>query len=284
MKYLILLCLLMPLQAVSDSSVWRVSNGRNELFIGGTVHVLGRQDYPLPQEFERAYRQAQMLVLETDINAMNTPDVQMQLTQRLMYSDGRTLQSVLKPETFSLLKQYLDSRKISVSSLQQFKPPMAMISLMMMELERLGMAGTGVDMFFNQKAVNEGKQRGHLEGIEKQISILENMGKGHEDDLILSTLDDLKKLPEMMTALKKAWRDGNLRQLEILGIKPMRDSHPALYRVMLVDRNNGWVPKIEALLATAEKELVLVGSLHLAGKDGVLAQLEARGYRVQVFR
>lgn len=283
MKNLILLCLLIPLQAISDTSVWRVRNGNSELFIGGTVHVLGQEDYPLPQEFEQAYSQAQMLVLETDIEAMNSPDVQMRLTQRLMYSDGHTLQTELKPKTLKLLKAFLKSRKISFSALNQFKPSMAMINLMMLELQRLGMAETGVDMFFNQKAVYDGKRRGHLETIEKQIHILESMDAGHEDDFVLSTLSDLEKLPEMMIQLKQAWRNGDLQQLESLGITPMQITHPALYQLMLVERNNGWIPKIEALLATPEKELVLVGSLHLAGKDGILAQLQAKGYFVQVF-
>ncbi|NOQ35640.1 MAG: hypothetical protein GQ569_07060, partial [Methylococcaceae bacterium] len=140
MKFFILLCLLVPLQAVSDTSVWRVSKGNFELFIGGTVHVLAQKDYPLPKEFEQAFNQSQILVLETDLDAMNSPETQMQLTQRMMHSDGRTLKNDLKSRTYALLKHYLKSRKIPVARLKQFKPPMAMMSLMMLELKRLGMA------------------------------------------------------------------------------------------------------------------------------------------------
>jgi uncharacterized protein YbaP (TraB family) len=34
------------------------------------------------------------------------------------------------------------------------------------------------------------------------------------------------------------------------------------------------------MFASAEIEFVLVGALHLVGKDGVLAKLGARGYRI----
>ncbi|WP_288057949.1 TraB/GumN family protein [Methylobacter sp.] len=34
---------------------------------------------------------------------------------------------------------------------------------------------------------------------------------------------------------------------------------------------------------TPETELILVGALHLAGEDGLLAQLRQRGYKVEPF-
>ena len=54
MRNLILLCLLIPFHTFAETSVWRVSNGDSELFIGGTIHVLSATDYPLPIEFEQA--------------------------------------------------------------------------------------------------------------------------------------------------------------------------------------------------------------------------------------
>ncbi|MDQ7089931.1 MAG: TraB/GumN family protein [Methylococcales bacterium] len=284
MKYLILLCLLIPLPAISDSSVWRVSKSGNELFIGGTIHVLSPKDYPLPNEFEQAYNQAEILVLETDMDALSNPKIQMQLAKKMRYGDSGSLKNELKAETYQLLTDYLNSQKIPIAVFNSFKPSMVIITLTMLALDNLGMAGTGVDLFFNQKASAENKKRDYLESVEKQISLLENMAKGHEDDLILSTLNDLNELSETMTKLKSAWRKGDLAQLEEMGISSMRHEYPALYRFILVERNNNWIPKLEKLLATTEKELVLVGSLHLVGKEGVLEQLKARGYQVTRFK
>ena len=109
------------------------------------------------------------------------------------------------------------------------------------------------------------------------------MGEGHEDELILSTLSDLKELPTMMQAMKTAWRNGDLAQLEAVGITPMRKEYPAIYQIVLVQRNLSWLPEIESFFKTPETELILVGALHLAGKDGLLAQLQQRGYKVEPF-
>jgi uncharacterized protein YbaP (TraB family) len=40
------------------------------------------------------------------------------------------------------------------------------------------------------------------------------------------------------------------------------------------------MPQIEKMLTTAEIELILVGALHLAGQEGLLNQLEKKGYGV----
>lgn len=283
MKILILLCLVVPLQAYSATSLWRVSKGEMELFIGGTVHVLGKNDYPLPKEFDLAYNKAQILVLETDLNSINKPEIQSQLIQKLIYAKGESLKSNLKPATYKALAHYLKGLNIPVSSFHQYKPIMVILALTVAELKRLDMDDTGVDEFFNRKALAEGKTLGQLESVEKQLDVLANMGKGYEDELILSTLEEFKKLPSMMKELKTAWRNGDLAQLEALDITPMRKDYPALYQTLLVERNMNWLPQIEAFLNTAETELVLIGALHLVGKEGLLAQLRQRGYKVEQF-
>jgi hypothetical protein len=60
----------------------------------------------------------------------------------------------------------------------------------------------------------------------------------------------------------------------------MQQDFPEVYQTLLVERNEAWMPQLEAMFASKEVEFVLVGALHLAGKDGVLAKLGARGYRI----
>ena len=52
---------------------------------------------------------------------------------------------------------------------------------------------------------------------------------------------------------------------------------------MLTQRNNAWIPKIEALFKTKKAIFVLVGILHLVGDDGLLNQLSAKGYQIEKF-
>ncbi len=279
--WLIVPGLIFPIPAFAESSVWRVSNGQSELFIGGTIHVLSHRDYPLPQEFERAYNKADVLVLETDLSVMAGFEAQQQLLMRVMYTDGRTLKDDLTDSTYKKLADYVESTGLLMEALNQFKAPMVVITLTMAELQRLDMADTGVDNYYLVKASQEGKQLGRLESVEQQMELIANMGKGHEDEMVLSTLNELQQLPTMMTAMKTAWRTGNMDQLEEVAILPMRQDFPVLYQSLLVDRNNSWIPKIEIMLKTPEIEFILVGALHLAADEGVIAQLIKLGYQIE---
>ena len=63
----------------------------------------------------------------------------------------------------------------------------------------------------------------------------------------------------------------------------MRTEYPALYQRINVARNDAWVPKLQRMLddAHGRDTLVVVGSLHLLGEDGVVEKLRAKGYAVE---
>jgi len=283
MRYLILLCLLLPFHTFAETSVWKVSKGDSELFIGGTIHVLSVNDYPLPIEFSQAYQQSQRIVFETDMEAMAAPEIQQQLLQRLIYKQGKTLKGAITEETYTALSHYLTSIGLSIEVFNQFKPSMIVMTLLMTELQRLGMADTGVDKYFKNLAVEEAKAIGELETVETQLDVLENLGKGQENEMILSTIEEMKVLPLLMKGMKEAWRTGNSKKLEKVGISPMKKDYPGLYHLLIVNRNNAWVPKIEALLLTDEVEFVLVGALHLVGQESVITQLKRLGYQIEKY-
>ncbi len=103
----------------ADSPVWKVSNKSQHLYIGGTVHLLGKKDYPLPSEFDLAYKQSSKLILETDISQMQTASVQQTLMTLAMYKEGETIQSRLSPHTYQELKAFCLSRRIDIQGLNQ---------------------------------------------------------------------------------------------------------------------------------------------------------------------
>lgn len=278
--------LFMLLFAVSSADagapVWKVSKDGNQLYIGGTIHVLGKTDYPLPAAFDAAYRQAERVVFETDLQKIKSPEVQQKLAQTMFYTDGRSLQQALDKQTFAELERYLASRGIPAATVLSFKPGMLALTLTIIELRRLGLGGAGVDEFYNTKALADHKKLGQLESVEQQLSFIAAMGEGNENDVINHTLRDLKELPRIMQSLKDAWRSGDINRLQEVGLKSFKQDSQALYDKLIVQRNNAWIPQLEALLKTGEVELVLVGALHLAGDEGVLAQLARRGYTVQM--
>ncbi len=267
--------------AHADAPVWKVVKGERQLFIGGTLHILSKSDYPLPAAFENAYRQSAIVVFEADIQKMQTPEFQQRLQSKIVYTDGSSLKTVLSAKTYQALEQHMTSRGLPIAGFQQMKVGMVGITLAIIELQRLGLYGTGVDEFFNLKARNDGKTIGQLETAEKQLDFLSTLGDGREDALITQTLRDIERLPNMIASLKEAWRKGDRAGIKAISITPIKKDFPKVYRQLFVQRNMDWIPKIEEMMETKEVEFILVGAAHLVGEEGVLVQLAARGYTIQ---
>ncbi len=266
--------------AMSDSSVWKVSKGDNHLYVGGTVHLLPEDQFPLPVEFDKAYKASETIVFEVPDLSMESPEIQQMLIQNMLYDDGRTLETVLSKETYERLVKVCESYGLPLANFNGMKPSMVTLVLAVTEYTRLGMMAEGVDSYFEDKAIKDNKARSGLESIEYQIKMLSAMGEGVEDDFIKKSLDDLPKSKELMDKLLAAWRIGDMKTTDRVMGQAMAGYSPALYQNLLVKRNNNWLPKIEEMMATKEIEFILVGVAHLAGKDSVLSQLANKGYDI----
>lgn len=266
-----------------DSSVWKVSKNGTELYLGGTCHILRSSDFPLPDEFDRAYAGSDLLVFETDIGEMNMPEVQQKLLSKMVYADGTGLKDHLSAEVYESLTRFCDSIGFPLSSLNSFKPEMVMLTLELMDLQMLGISEEGVDMYFYRQNQQDKKKVLQLETIDQQIDIITSMGAGDEDDYVRHSLEELSRTEKIMGQIIDHWKRGDGQDLYHLFVEPMKRDYPEIYETLLVARNEAWLPKIEEFAKTPEKEFVLVGFAHLVGEDGLIEQLKNLGYKVEKF-
>jgi uncharacterized protein YbaP (TraB family) len=80
--------------------------------------------------------------------------------------------------------------------------------------------------------------------------------------------------------LLAAWSKGDQARLDEL-INGDLDQFPQLRKMMLDDRNQRWLPKIEAMLKEKHVFFITVGAGHLTGPMGVPALLRKAGYTVE---
>ena len=275
----LLLLLAQPLLA--DSPVWKIERDGRAIYLAGSVHFLAPDDYPLPPGFAAAYRASQKLVLETDLHKLQSPEFLPQMMARLTYPPGSGIGDFLEPDTLVALEEYLSQRGLALAQVASFRPGLLGSTLLVIELQRLGLGGTGVDLYFDALAREDGKGLLYLETPQEQVAFLAALGAGDEDAAIRYSLADMERLPVFWRDLLAAWRRGDMAGLEAVALEPMRAEMPSMVEELLLRRNRAWLPRLEALLADEPVELVVVGALHLAGEQGLLAELAARGYRVE---
>jgi uncharacterized protein YbaP (TraB family) len=270
---------LFPLWA--GTSVWKVESNGQTTYLGGTCHVLRSSDYPLPDAYSVAYEDSETLVFETEIDKLDSLEVQQMFLARGLNKDGLTLEKILSPRVFKLLVDYCESANVPVFAINGIKPPLAVLTLLGLELQRLGVSPqSGVDKHFFDKARKDGKKVEWVESVEEQVDFVFSMGQGYEDEFVEYSIRDLRQTRELFDSLVKAWREGDEKQLVEIFVDGLKTEFPELHRSLLVDRNERWLPRVEEYLSTSQNEFILVGVAHLVGEQGILRELESRGYKV----
>ena len=265
----------------AKAPVWKVSKGDDYVYLGGTIHLLSKSDYPLPEAFETAYNNADEIVLEVDTVALAAPEVQERVLNAMSYQDHRSLSNVLARETYSQLDQLLKSKGLPIAVFDRFTPAAAMMTLTQYELQKLGLiVSEGVDAHFGARAIEDKKESFFLESFEQQLDFFEIMNQLEPNLVIKSGIKDIERLDNFWNDLLNAWRNGDLAQLERIGIVEMKRDFPSIYQTILVNRNDNWLKQIDTMMGDEDKEFILVGALHMAGKEGLIQRLQVAGYTV----
>jgi uncharacterized protein YbaP (TraB family) len=266
--------------AAAESSVWKAQKDNSVIYLGGTSHILRETDYPLPPEFDKAYKASEIVVFETDIGKLQETSTQQKLLSKAMYDDGSTIDKHLSARTFGELSAYCESNSIPLKALSQLKPSMLMVTLTVMELMKLGVTQQGVDLYYYGQARQHKKVVAGLETVDEQINYAVSMADGNEDEFVTYSLKDMKTIKQQFEIIANAWRKGDAEKLDELMVAELKTRLPKLYKKLITDRNRNWLPLIDAYQKTHQTEFVLVGVGHLVGPDGIIEGLKKKGYTV----
>jgi uncharacterized protein len=277
---LILLGLLLCVTVRADGalhSLWELHGKHNTVYLLGSIHVLRPNDYPLAPVVLDAYTHAGSLLMEVNLDEINSAQVQAEMLASATLSDGKTLPDVLGKQRYERAAALAHEIGVDLSTFDQFAPWFAAEAISELQLTQLGFQPeNGVEMYFMDRARSDGKSVDGLETVHDQISVFQNMSLDSQAEYLLSSLEQAHDLPKEVDSMVRAWQRGDTRWFESeLQSDLGRDSD--LYQSVLVARNRKWVPKIEALLNSDKNYLVIVGTGHLAGQGSVVDLLKKDG-------
>lgn len=277
---LLLALLLLPLLVRADEdavSMWLIEGEKNRVYLLGSVHLLRKQDHPLPAVLDAAYADAEALVMELDLDDIDPLALQAETNRLGMLRDGTTLQDSLGAKKFAIASAAAQELEIPLDLLAQTEPWFAAITVEQLVLMRIGFNPLyGIEMHMAMKASQDAKPITGLETVDEQLAFLDGLSPDAQGDLLLQTLAEGRNAEEEMGRLVDAWRRGDTRFLEQNMLAQMQESEE-LYDAIVVRRNEAWLDDIVALLDDDDDYLVIVGTLHLIGPDGVPALLEKQG-------
>ncbi len=264
--------------------MWRVSDADNEIYLLGSFHALKPSDYPVGPEVDTAFADAEAVAFEVAPEELASPQLAMAMVQAAMQPAGRTLQDSLDAQGWQRLQDYAGERGLPLETYQAYEPWFVALLVSLGEMARIGYEPSqGLDQQLVARAQREGKRTMGLETGASQIAVLDGMSEVEQRQSLAEALDDAEDFRARIDKLHRQWREGDEAGLsELLTVEFKRD-YPQLYRRINTDRNNAWLPKLRRLLdeERSDDTLVVVGTLHLLGPDGLVSLLQAQGYRVQ---
>lgn len=276
---------LLPVVALADGgghpvTMWLAEGAGNRVYLLGSVHLLRRQDHPLPQVIDAAYDDAETVYMELDMDDLDPLLMQATINRLGMLDESTSLRDVMGAEPYADALAAAEELDIPLAMLERTEPWFAAITVEQLALTRIGFDPSfGIEMYLLKKATSDGKEILGFESVEQQLGYLDGLSLDAQRELLLQTLTESAAIREIMDDLISAWRSGDIDYLE----KTLLDDvagYPELYETIVANRNRLWVDTIDGLLEHDEDYLVVVGALHLVGEDGVPRLLEQRGVRI----
>ena len=261
-------------------SMWQIEGASNSIYLLGSIHMLREQDHPIPSVIYAAYREADALIMELDMDDIDPVAEQALATELGLIQDGRTLRDLMGPERYAEAESLAAELQIPLRLLDKSEPWYAAVNIEIMMLMRIGFNPMhGIEFHLSELAQRDHKEIFGLETTRQQLEILDNLSLESQRDMLIQTLSDSKGLAEVMDDMIDAWRYGDIEFLEKSLLADMQE-FAELHQAIVVNRNRNWVEKIQELLSEEDDYLIVVGALHLVGAEGVPHLLSQRGFDV----
>lgn len=266
-----------PQAAGHPISMWQINGISNRIYLLGSVHVLREQDHPIPAAIEDAYADAEVLIMEVDLDDLDPISMAGLVSELGIIRDGSSLQELMGPGPYGEAAEYASRLDIPIEMLAQSEPWLAAITVEQLMLLRIGFNPMyGIEFHLSAKAGKDDKEILGFETAREQLEFLDRLSLPAQRSLLIQTFRDSLNLEEDLNRVIEAWRHGDIEFLEANMLAEMQQ-YPELYKTIVVDRNEAWVNRIKKLTQDDVDYLIVVGALHLVGEDGVPALLAQIG-------
>jgi uncharacterized protein YbaP (TraB family) len=278
---LLALGLLGCLTARAGSPVWAIHGEHNTVYLAGSVHLLKANDSALPAAFDHAYAGSQALVMELDVGKLDPLEAASWMMEHGTLPEGSNLRKAIGEDRYRRVTAEAARLNLPMEAADQFQPWVLGLQLTELKYAQLGFdSQSGVEQQLERRAQADGKPTSALETLPEQLGVFETLSPEEQARFLDLVVTEMQEVGTETQSVVAAWRAGDASKLAVL-LGDEYKSFPALYRVLVTDRNKRWVPQIERLLQGKTNYFVVVGALHLVGDGGLLELMRKDGFKAE---
>lgn len=270
---------------------WKIQPaGTEPSYLLGTMHVTDPRVLKMPAGAAEAHAGARMIVIESDeiLDEKRAMAAILGKPELTMFTDGRSIETLLAADDLAVLEAGLKSRGLSLSAVSRMKPWMlaAFVASSACETARKAENAVFLDKKIALDAAAAGKPVKGLETLQEQLEAMAKMPIEFHLEALVETVrlgDRMDDVVETMTQLYLAGETG----LTIPALKALtpaesdddESAYAAFESAVVSDRNKRMAERAAPMLAEGGV-FMAVGALHLPGDEGLVALLRSQGFTV----
>ncbi|WP_194165508.1 TraB/GumN family protein [Oceanobacillus sp. CFH 90083] len=263
--------------------LWKVESGDTEMYLQGTIH-LGTDDfYPLDPAIEEAFDRADVVLPE--FNLLEEMPAQQEILEYATFDDDTTLDEVLSEETYEELDSIFEENGFNLETMNEYQPWFVEMTLLQLTTLRSEVdAQAAVDLYFLEKATEDGKEIVSLESAEQQFEMLSNYSMETQIQTLELAVDGYEDAPEELEELVAAWLEGDIEAMETMSDDYEEAGINDEYMEELNDKRNiDMANSLDDILQedSGQVYFVFVGTAHFTVEPSIVTELEDKGYDVE---
>lgn len=266
-----------PVATLARPALWKIQDEDTTIYLFGTIHLLPKGVHWFGGPIESAFNTSDEFVSE--IAESDPAALQRVMIEKAFLPQDQTLRGMLNPAERALLEKALTGNKLPLNAVDRFEPWYAGVYLSTVPLLSAGYAAeNGVEATLEARSKLLGQHRVGLETVEYQLGLFDSLPADVQRRYLSEIAKHSSTIRAQLTEMVEQWKRGNAAKLAELMNADEDDPH--MVAVLLTGRNRAWSQWIKARMDRPGKVFLAVGTGHLAGKDNVLEQLTALGYKV----
>ncbi|MDA9773927.1 TraB/GumN family protein [Saprospiraceae bacterium] len=276
-----------PTNVVADSKfaptekalLWKIehTNLAAPSYLYGTIHIIPKEDFFYPEGTLQSIDAVKKMVFEIDMNEMSDMGAQMQLMQKAMMKDGKTLKDLLSDEDYKVVSDHFSEMGLPMMMFERMKPAFLTVfaSDDMSPTAMQSGAMKSYEMEFMEIAKSKKLEVGGLETIDYQLSVFDSIPYSDQAEMLVESIKMSGEGEDELAKMITIYKDQDLEGMAAM----FSDESLGDMDILLNNRNRNWIPvMIEGMQKQAT--FFAVGAGHLVGEQGVIALLRAEGYTV----
>lgn len=281
-----------------NAMFWEINgtdkNGNpSKLYVLGTIHVGDDRLYPIPENIEAAFIDADILVGEISSEGysalmpetLSRQSASAQKEAARIAETGKKLSDYLTPDQLTLAKLIVGG-DAAFANYELFEPWVLSSVLTMVPIATSGFDPTkGYDAFFVARSGSEGRPMEGLDELSTQLDIVEYgdwetqllILKESLDDLLENQEDPGKDIKELYEAYLTSDEE-KLSEIMFTQLNEETADYKEDYnKVVFTDRNINWAEKFTNYLNEGGTTFIFAGCGHFVGPESVFVYMEKNG-------